>query len=526
LNPTDPLRVFEETARLLERVQRDIAARVPGDQAAEIARKFDTLRGQFQQAEDRLRTALANAAQADTKMVDAEAMLEKLRSEQAADEARFAALSSLPAEPPLPPPPKIELLGADALAELLLGELGPVAPPPRVIREDPGSIGDDLPAFDEADAAPGVRIPVADESARARPLPQRPVRVDPGSVGDDLPATDEDLPVAELTLPLLPELARGVAGVSPQARALLGPNLAMGAYVAALLQAKHFADLGRLLAAELPVREAVWWVGLCIQHGHSRGAGRTAVEKAALRAAIAWVLDPIGPNREGARAAGESAGPKNASGCLARAAGQRPIALAASRPEVTEESAAQLVDCALRLTCPTPDDCPELFVMLGLGVAARELSWKKLVAAPGTAASSPASRDVRVAPSAQPAASTGHGLGKQLLLDLGLVAPPRSNPKRRKRATKTSSGRLPANGILWGCSCCTSVARNAISRRVSEPSCVPHNRTLPVAGSNPSSTRSSVVLPLPFASPCRTLFGMRARDSRPLAASARLGDWP
>lgn len=256
-----------------------------------------------------------------------------------------------------------------------------------------------------------------------QPLPRRPVPEDPGSIGDDLPAMDADVPVVNLSLPLLPELARDVAGVSPQARALLQQNLAMEAYVASLLQAKRFTDIGRLLAAELPVREAVWWVGLCIQHAHSRGAGRTAAEKAALRAAIAWVLDPIGPNREGARAAGETAGPKNASGCLARAAGQRPIALATSRPGATEESAAQLVDRALRLTCPTPDDCPGLFVMLGLGVAARELSWKKLVAAPGTAASSPG--EVRVAPSAQPAFSTGHGLGKQLLLDLELVAPPR-----------------------------------------------------------------------------------------------------
>ena len=128
-------------------------------------------------------------------------------------------------------------------------------------------------------------------------LPKRPIPEDPGSIGDDLPAMDEDLPVANLSLPLLPDLARAVAGVSPQGRALLRANLAMAAYVASLLQGKRFADMGRLLAAELPVREAVWWVGLCMQHGRSRGADRLAGEKAALRGAIAWVLHPIGQNR-------------------------------------------------------------------------------------------------------------------------------------------------------------------------------------------------------------------------------------
>ena len=62
--------------------------------------------------------------------------------------------------------------------------------------------------------------------------------------------------------------------------------------------------------------------------------------------------------------------------------------------------------------------------MLGLGVAARELSWKKLVVAPGAGASSPDSRELR-APSVRPGSATGHNLGKQMLLDLGLVAPPK-----------------------------------------------------------------------------------------------------
>ena len=208
-------------------MQGAIEEKVPADRVDEVRTKLAGLRGHFAEAQARLRTAMEQAEKGPIGVhAQLETRFEKARA--AAAKQREAAAASALALPEcvaaLPPPPKIELLDADSLGHRLLTELGILA------------------------------------------RPAAPPTVDPGSITDDLPAMDEQWPGIEaLTLPLLPERASAAAEMSAQRAALLKPNLAMNAYLASLLDVKRFADIGALLAVELPVREAVWWASLCIQ---------------------------------------------------------------------------------------------------------------------------------------------------------------------------------------------------------------------------------------------------------------------
>jgi hypothetical protein len=303
----------------------------------------------------------------------------------------------------------------------------------------------------EAAATPPAEIPVETVALHARLRDallglledQRAVRPqvpeDPGSIGDDLPAMDDDISTVPAVnvprLALLPAEADEVARLtplSPQARMRLQPKRTLQDYVAALLDEELYADVLHILAVGLPIREAVWWAGLCIQHGQHAVGG--AAEKVAFRAAVAWILDPTAARRQAALAAGQAAGPECACGCLALAAGQIPRPLAMPEGAVqtnTPPAAPQYVNRAVALASARPDspDAHPAFVEFGLGVAAGELTWKRLVAHSGENRSLDRTVPATPGTATGPGWSAGHNLGKQLLLGLGLVASPAGRKK-------------------------------------------------------------------------------------------------
>ena len=195
------------------------------------------------------------------------------------------------------------------------------------------------------------------------------------------------------SFPLIPAVAAaeiaGTSRLTDRARSLLEPGQPLTDYLAILMKSKLFKDAYSLLAVALRVREAVWWGGLCIRQSH--GPIRASADATALRAALAWVLDPTPEARQRAATAGEAAGTDSACGCLALAAGEPPVPLtplpnAAPRVRDADPSslAAQLLRRAILLASVHGDPrvlgpYPEHFVKLGLGVASGEYSWKKLV---------------------------------------------------------------------------------------------------------------------------------------------------
>jgi hypothetical protein len=103
-----------------------------------------------------------------------------------------------------------------------------------------------------------------------------------------------------------------------KARALLRPGIAPPEFMNALLAHQEYIAGIDFLAHALPVREAVWWGCLCMQH--ACGDNLTSVDKAAAIAAVRWIEQPTEENRTAAMAPADAAGPSSPAGTLARAA--------------------------------------------------------------------------------------------------------------------------------------------------------------------------------------------------------------
>src|SRR5439155_718263 len=85
-----------------------------------------------------------------------------------------------------------------------------------------------------------------------------------------------------------------------------------------LAEAQQFRDAIRFLAHAMPQREAVWWGALCHWHALDARADRLPPQqRAALRAAVVWALEPSEANRRAAEAPGRAADLTTAAGCLA-----------------------------------------------------------------------------------------------------------------------------------------------------------------------------------------------------------------
>ncbi len=107
-------------------------------------------------------------------------------------------------------------------------------------------------------------------------------------------------------------------GLSSKARELLADGQTPTAYLRLLVEQGHYLDALHLLAHAMLPRQAVWWACLCVRH--ASGENMPPEERAALRAAVAWVCDPSAAKQQAARAAGREATFKTPAGCAAQAA--------------------------------------------------------------------------------------------------------------------------------------------------------------------------------------------------------------
>jgi hypothetical protein len=103
--------------------------------------------------------------------------------------------------------------------------------------------------------------------------------------------------------------------MSVKARALIREGMSPQEFLDALIEAGELVDAVQFLAHSLPRREAVWWAVRATIGPASGGA-----EEEALRAAEAWVIEPIEENRIVAQGTAEAAGYDTPAGCAAAAA--------------------------------------------------------------------------------------------------------------------------------------------------------------------------------------------------------------
>jgi hypothetical protein len=101
------------------------------------------------------------------------------------------------------------------------------------------------------------------------------------------------------------------------AQRLLQADLTGQAYVRLLVAKGLYGDAVQFVAHALPNREAVWWACLCTRY--VVGPRPPDPERAALYAAVQWVLKPAGPQGQAARRAGDAAGRDSLAGRVARA---------------------------------------------------------------------------------------------------------------------------------------------------------------------------------------------------------------
>src|SRR5271166_1661193 len=138
------------------------------------------------------------------------------------------------------------------------------------------------------------------------------------------------------------------------ARQPLDDRMGPGEFVEALVVSKQYLAGIEFMAHALPAREAIWWGCLCLQY--ACGNELSTSEKAACKAAVRWVLQPIEGNRAAAKAPAEAAGPASPN--------------LPPRPFAPARAVANAVKCASLKGDPVRRaDRQRLFVELGTGVA-------------------------------------------------------------------------------------------------------------------------------------------------------------
>lgn len=151
-----------------------------------------------------------------------------------------------------------------------------------------------------------------------------------------------------------------------EARPLLGKGMAPKEFVEALLANKQYGAGIDFMAHALPVREAVWWGCLCVQHIYGSSMGSS--EKKACTAAVQWVIEPTEEHRMAALTPAQEAGRASPSGQLAIAVNQT------GGGPPGPFAPAKAVALAIKLSSNQADpakivDSQRLFVELGIGVA-------------------------------------------------------------------------------------------------------------------------------------------------------------
>lgn len=169
--------------------------------------------------------------------------------------------------------------------------------------------------------------------------------------------------------------------LNQEARSLLRDGMAPRSFVEALLANMQYITGIDFIAHALRPREAIWWGCLCLQH--ECGSDLSALDRAACKAAVQWVLEPNEEKRTVAKAPGEAAGHASPAGALARAANLTQSSLAApeAEPMPAEVFApAKAVAHAIKLASVKSDpakiaDTQRRFADLGLGVAEGRFLW-------------------------------------------------------------------------------------------------------------------------------------------------------
>jgi hypothetical protein len=111
------------------------------------------------------------------------------------------------------------------------------------------------------------------------------------------------------------------AKLDDAAQSLLAPSMTPAQFVAKLGERQMHAEGITVMAHALPMRQAIWWGALCVWRSTDSQLSRLKpAEVGALRAAVAWALQPSEENRRAAQKAAETAQPSTPAGCLAMAA--------------------------------------------------------------------------------------------------------------------------------------------------------------------------------------------------------------
>jgi uncharacterized protein DUF6931/type III secretion system (T3SS) inner membrane Yop/YscD-like protein len=170
--------------------------------------------------------------------------------------------------------------------------------------------------------------------------------------------------------------------LSPEAKALLTPELEPQPFVEILIEKQRCIDAMGVLAHLLPKRQSVWWACQCVRH---MGLPLAAIDQAALDAAEQWVADPSEANRRAAQSAAEPTKYRTAAGWAATAAFWSAGSLShPNLPEVppADELTGKAVNAALMIAASAgePIKIPEYyaaFCRLGLEIVAGQKLWPK-----------------------------------------------------------------------------------------------------------------------------------------------------
>jgi len=101
---------------------------------------------------------------------------------------------------------------------------------------------------------------------------------------------------------------------------LLTPGMTPREFVDRLVEKQQYLAAIDFIAHALPVRAAIWWGCLCLQH--TCGNKLEPWERRAFRLTVQWVLQPDEATRAAAKEPADVLGPASAAGCLAAAANQ------------------------------------------------------------------------------------------------------------------------------------------------------------------------------------------------------------
>jgi hypothetical protein len=187
-----------------------------------------------------------------------------------------------------------------------------------------------------------------------------------------------NIPFAKIKVPTAAEICARFE-FRQEVQPLLRDGMAPREFVDALAANRQYLAGIDFIAHGLPAREAIWWGCLCLQH--AIGNNLSALDKAACRAAVKWVLEPTEEERLAAKEPAEKAGQGSPAGALAAASYQTEDPL--SQDDLDHEPSfapAKSVTGAIKIASTKADasrivDTHRLFLELGIGVAEGRFRW-------------------------------------------------------------------------------------------------------------------------------------------------------